>query len=283
MSRFVCYIPSFNDSDYVRESLASLPEWDVVISDNASAEPHRSVLDSFASDRVRIVRHQKSLGRVGNWKSCVEHFVDSGYEWMKFLCAGDVHLPDSLNVYRRALEKFPMARYVVPQIDNVSEQGRHRWGLTDDYVLATPIQAMMLVVRHGNVFHGLIAPLIHVDLLRDGFQFGEDNLSFCADMLFLMNIAKKTDTLYVPEPVAEFIMTRRKTLAVKLHTLEHYLEEGLLRLRAADTFFAMTGDQPYRNELIAVALDWLRKGLNQPLQKLTGEIPPLPTKPANQG
>ena len=36
MSRLVCYIPSYNDSELVAQSLATVPEWEVVISDNAS-------------------------------------------------------------------------------------------------------------------------------------------------------------------------------------------------------------------------------------------------------
>lgn len=35
MIRFVCYIPSYNDSELVAQFLAIVPEWGVVISDNA--------------------------------------------------------------------------------------------------------------------------------------------------------------------------------------------------------------------------------------------------------
>ena len=95
MSDLVCYIPSFNDSDWDKESLASVADWDVVIADNASDEPHRSALERLAGPRVRILRHETSLGRVGNWRACVEHFLRSGAAWMKFLMAGDLHKPNS--------------------------------------------------------------------------------------------------------------------------------------------------------------------------------------------
>lgn len=78
MSHIVCYIPSYNDSHFVQESLASIPDWDVVISDNASDEPHRSALRALSSSCVQVIRQEKPLGRVGNWKFCASHFVDSG-------------------------------------------------------------------------------------------------------------------------------------------------------------------------------------------------------------
>jgi glycosyltransferase involved in cell wall biosynthesis len=74
MSDLVCYIPSYNDSDWVKESLASIADWDVVIADNASDEPHRSALERLAGPRVRILRHEKSLGRVGNWRRASSTF-----------------------------------------------------------------------------------------------------------------------------------------------------------------------------------------------------------------
>src|SRR5262245_37958085 len=115
MADLVCYIPSYNDSDWVRESLASVPDWDVVISDNASSPEHRAALAALASPRVRIGRHEASLGRVGNWRFCVEHFIHSGASWMKFLFAGDRHKPNSCAMFRAAVERHPSARFIVPR------------------------------------------------------------------------------------------------------------------------------------------------------------------------
>lgn len=273
MADLVCYIPSSNDSDWVRESLATLPDWDVVVSDNGSSAPHRDALCALAGPRVQVIRHEKSLGRVGNWRFCVEHFIRSGGEWMKFLCAGDRHKPDSCRIFRRAIERFPGVRHIVPRIDNIWPHGTDRWSVTSKEGVAPPHHVMAAIAESGNVFHGLIAPLVHVDAVKEGFTFGEDSLTFCADLMFSMHVARQTPTLYLTDVAAEFIGARRKGMQAGLATLEHFLEEGLVRLHAADAYFDLTGDRTRRNQLVARVMSWVQQGLNQPLDRLTGETP----------
>jgi hypothetical protein len=267
MSKLVCYIPSYNDSHLVRESLATLDDWDVVISDNASDEPHGSALAALASSRVRVVRQPVSLGRVGNWKSCVEHFLASGREWMKFLCAGDHHKPKSTAIYEGAMQRFPEARFIVGRIENVWPEGSTYWALTEDYQLVPPANSLHACAVYGNVYHGLIAPAIHADALREGFLFAEEALSYCADMAFLANIARQTSTLYVPEIVAEFIVAHRKNFNAAHHSLQHVIEEGIVRLRAVEWFYSLTQDQPTRDQL----LRHVTKFVSEELARLTTE------------
>ncbi len=272
MTDLVCYIPSYNDSDLVKESLASSPDWDVVISDNASDEPHRSALAELAGARVQVVRHKASLGRVGNWNACVDHFVSSGARWMKFLMAGDLHKPDSCAIFRRAIQRQPTVRHIVPRIENVWPHGSKLWFVTEEEGVVSPLNAMAGVAIEGNIFHGLSAPLFHVDALKKGFTFGEDTLNFCADMMFSMTIAMHTPTLYIAEVTAEFIAARRKGMQRGVYTLEHFLEEGLLRLRAADAVETLGGDRPRRNQVLAGIRSWLQMGLNHSLEKLAGDV-----------
>ncbi len=273
MPDLVCYIPSYNDSAWVKESLSTLSDWDVVISDNASDEPHRSALAALAGERVRVVRHEVSLGRVGNWKACVADFVSSGAAWMKFLMAGDLHKPDSNAIFRRAIQRHPAVRHIVPQIENVWPHGRMRWWVTEKEGVVSPANLMLGIAEGGNIFHGLSAPLVHADALKNGFTFGEDTLNFCADLMFSMAIAMRTPTLYITEVTAEFIAARRGNMQSGIHTLEHFLEEGLLRLRAADAFEKLTGNRARRNQLLAGIVSGLQVGLNNPLEKLAGDVP----------
>jgi hypothetical protein len=273
---FVCYIPSFNDSDLVRDSVASSQDWDVIISDNGSAEPHRSALAELAGERVRVIHHPKTVHRVEHWKWCVNHFIQSGLQWMKFLSAGDRHLPDSIGVFQRGIQKFPSVKYIVPRMINTLPQRQILWSPAPDYALVSPADAMRAVALSGNVFHSLSATLIHVDAVADGFQFGEECLNFCADLLFQMNIARKTDTLFVPEPAAEFMIARRKGALAGASTLEHYLEEGLMRLRAAESFEKLTGDRQQVFALKNNLTQWLRSAFGQQIELLTRDFPLKP-------
>lgn len=282
MTDLVCYIPSHNDSHWVKESLASSADWDVVISDNASDEPHRSALAAMAGPRVRVIRHETSLGRVGNWRACVEHFLSGNGEWMKFLMAGDLHKPDAREIFCRAIRRHPTVRHIVPQIENVWPHGRKRWIPTYQEVILSPLKAMTGIVSGGNIFHGLSAPLIHIDALKDGYTFGEDTLNFCADMMFSMNIATRMPTLYIFEVTAEFIAARRKYMQRGFRTLEHFLEESLLQLRAIDVVEKLTGDRAQRNQLVGGIVGGLQAALRHPLEQLTGDVPfPFETLPVD--
>jgi hypothetical protein len=282
MSDLICYIPSYNDSDWVKESLASSGDWDVVIADNASDEPHRSALAALAGPRVRVVRHETSLGRVGNWQACVEHFLASGGDWMKFLMAGDSHKPGSAAIFRRAIQRYPAARHIVPQIENVWAHGRKRWAATQAEGMVSSLKAMEAVASVGNIFHGLSAPLVHRDALQGGYTFGDGTLNFCADLMFSTTIASHTATLFITEVTAEFVGVRRKSMQRSINTLQHFLEEGLVRLRAADAVEQISGDRARRNQLLSGIVNWLRPAVSSPLEQLAGDVPfPFDTLPVD--
>jgi len=281
MSDIVCYIPSYNDSHFVQESLASLPDWDVVISDNASAEPHSAALRALTGPRVQIVRHEKSLGRVGNWKFCASHFVESGSTWMKYLVAGDVHKPESLALCRRTIHEFPEARFITFNVENTWQEKRETWSKVDSPFLVPPVQALIDIAKLGNVFHSLGPNLFHADVLRGNIHFGEDNLSYCADLLFLLCIARRTPNQHVPQVISEFNVARRKQYQAAHYSLEHFLEEGLMRLRAADAFLELTGDRAGRNLLVAKIAEWVATGMRVPLEKLAGDAPYVAPPPVS--
>jgi hypothetical protein len=280
MDRIVCYIPSYNDSAQAEQSLASSRDWDVVISDNHSDEPHASALAALAGPRVTVIRQGRPLGRVGNARFCVEHFIASGATWMKVLSAGDRHKPDALAIFRRAIARYPDARFFVGQIEHIYPSGPALWKIADVDSIMHPPVAMELIVLNGNIFHSAIAPLVHVEMVRDGFAFGEDILSYCADLLFLMGIGKKTPTYYLAEIVAEMVMEHRQTYRAKSGTLECYLEEGLMRLRAADAVLALTGDRAKRDRLAAIVADLVQSGAALAPQTLAGRPPNEGSKPS---
>ncbi|MGD9720840.1 MAG: glycosyltransferase [Pirellulales bacterium] len=265
MSRLVCYLPSYNDSELVAQSLATVPDWDVVISDNASDPAHAAALDRLASPRVQVIHQPRQLGRVGNWQFCVEHFLSGGTggaSWMKFLLAGDRHKPDSLAICERTIERFPQARFIITGVDMLLPNARRTSIDAPGPFVLQPPEAMLEVVRQGNVFFGLLAALIHADAVRDGFTFGEELLNYCADMYFLVNIGRRCPTLFEPELVSEFVSANRKVYQVAQHSLEHLVEECLVQLRAAHYYGDAVGDPRARDPLVPGIADWLRSGLN---------------------
>jgi hypothetical protein len=118
-------------------------------------------------------------------------------------------------------------------------------------VVLQPVHSMAATVEFGNVFFGLLAVLVHRGAFSAGFVFGEEILSFCADMLFLVEIAKKTPTLYLPEVTGEFMAAKRKTMLRNVGSLEPLLEDALVRIHAASAFRQLTGSEVEHKRMLA--------------------------------
>ena len=118
-------------------------------------------------------------------------------------------------------------------------------------------RAVAEVAQQGNLFHSLSAVVIHVDALSEGYGFGDPPLSYCADLYFLMHVAKKNQVLFTPEIATEFIIDRRKTYKTGQYGLEHLLEEGLMRLRGADAYLELSGDRQGRERLVQQITQWV--------------------------
>jgi hypothetical protein len=91
-------------------------------------------------------------------------------------------------------------------------------------------------------------------------------------MMFSTTIAMHTPTLYITEVTSEFIAARRQSMQRGVYTLGHFLEEGLVRLRAADVFEKLTGDRPRRNQFVSTIVNWLQVCVSQTLEKLAGDV-----------
>lgn len=75
---FRIYIPTYNDSEAVRETLESCADLPVLIIDNGSSKEHVQALSQMEGPNRQIIFHRQNIGRVENWAFCVEHFLQSG-------------------------------------------------------------------------------------------------------------------------------------------------------------------------------------------------------------
>ena len=69
-------IPTFNRAAWIEGAVTgalaqTYPDFEVLVSDNASTDATQSVLAQFDDPRVRVVRQDANLGMVGNWNACI--------------------------------------------------------------------------------------------------------------------------------------------------------------------------------------------------------------------
>lgn len=99
-------IPAYNAEEYVAAAVQSVlaqsyRDWEIVAVDDASTDGTRSVLQRFASDRVRVEANPRNLGMTGNWNRCLS--MARGDLVLK-LDADDVLKPRALELLVSAFE-----------------------------------------------------------------------------------------------------------------------------------------------------------------------------------
>jgi hypothetical protein len=214
------------------------PQFDVTVIDNKSTDDSGKI----AKDRgwTMYQRPIHTNNRVDNWKTAVEHFLDSKGEWCKWLFTGDHLHSSSYLTLKRAIEKYPAARLIIAEYDIVSEKSSKRWSIFPQTTLINPQDSMLLIAQLGNWFGSPIGHCFHRDAIINGFSFGHWN--WAADMQFTMEIAKKHPVLYLKECIGEFHENERKTFSIQCNSLKASVEEYHIRHHAAREYYQMTGN-----------------------------------------
>src|SRR5688572_6876713 len=75
--RFTIAIPTFNRAGLLKNCVASAldqtyPDFEVIVSDNASEDATQDVLAEFDDRRLRVIRHQTNIGLIPNWNTCLD-------------------------------------------------------------------------------------------------------------------------------------------------------------------------------------------------------------------
>ncbi len=88
-------MPTHNGARWLREALDSAlaqthPNFEVVVSDDASTDETEEIVRSYRDPRIRLARNKSALGLPGNWNRCIE--LAEG-EYVHFLFQDDVFSP----------------------------------------------------------------------------------------------------------------------------------------------------------------------------------------------
>lgn len=104
--------------------LQTYQNWELVIVDDHSPEDLKSVVDSFADNRIRYYRNEKNYGAVDvvdNWNKCLS-YAKGDY----VICIGDDDiLPDrSLENYKELIDRYPSIKVYHGRTELIDEEGK---------------------------------------------------------------------------------------------------------------------------------------------------------------
>jgi hypothetical protein len=207
-------------------------------SDNASTDGSGEAL---AAKGVEVLRQPVSLGRVGNWRACIAHFLNTDAIWLKWLFTGDSLDSSAVDRFHHHLLAHPNARLATSAYWVQEEKGRHASRAWEETVLVPPALAMKTASEKGNWFGPPSAVWLHREALTGGFDFGR--LDFLADMQLFLDVAKVQPTLYIGEELATFDLRERRYHRDHSESQLARIEHAVMRYQAARNYFELSGDK----------------------------------------
>lgn len=217
-------VPTYNGERYLPQALASIDaqtyqNLDVVISDDASTDGTRALIEAFASRRgnVRVYAQAKNLGMTGNWDFCIAHARGA---YVKFLFQDDVLAPTAVAaLLERALETRSLlvacGREIVFEEGDNDDDAPLRRGLLNhreriealhaaqQYYAPREFARLLAQTPTSNLFGEPTCTLIETDALRRWGPFNGALFQICDADLF-NRIALRGRVAFVPQRLATF-------------------------------------------------------------------------------
>ena len=119
-------IPTFNRAELLRETIESVlaqtfTDFRLIVSDNASDEDTREVVQTFPDERIEYVRSERNLGAIGNLNRLIEL---TETQFLMLLPDDDLLYPEHLSSTVEALERFATAGLAHTAFDFIDSTAR---------------------------------------------------------------------------------------------------------------------------------------------------------------
>lgn len=249
----VC-IPTYNYGRFVGAAIESVlaqsrSDFEVIVSDNASTDQTRSVVEALAcrDRRIRYLCNDRNLGMVANWNRCLEL---AGREYVKFLCADDLLEPGALERLARLLDEHPQAVLAAGARRVIVEggEGERVLAYARQTIVVPGRVAIRRCIARGNLIGEPSAVLFRRAAVTGGF---DANYPQVTDFEMWLRLLERGDFVFTPEIVCTFRhhaeQETRKNLRANLAFADEFrlcrayadkvpkidLWQGLLRRRLA--------------------------------------------------
>ncbi|MBN1559411.1 glycosyltransferase family 2 protein [candidate division KSB1 bacterium] len=179
-------MPVYNGERYLRQAIDSLlsqsfADFELIISDNASADKTQEICEEYANRDARInyIRQPQNMGGPRNWNYV---FTCSQGDYFKWASANDVCHPEFLDGCKRVLDERDDVVLCYPRTKFIDENGQ----VTEEYEDVLDIQderakdrfiRLLMTMRLNNAESGLIrAHALRKTALEGIHQGGDINL-----------------------------------------------------------------------------------------------------------
>ncbi len=197
---FSVIIPTYNRASLLKRCLQSVvscpfPDFEILVSDNASPDHTQEVLQSFNDPRLRFWRNETNLGAVKNQLKLLQ---EAQGEWIFFLTDDDFLMPGAIERLYAVLADHPEIGIVTSSVQNLDEQGSNA-GVTQyqsgTHVYAPGLAALSALVLTAHLLSRVTIRRAWMNI--DGF---EKHMGSLYSQMFLVGaILKEHPGLYLDE------------------------------------------------------------------------------------
>lgn len=184
---FSICIPNYNYGHYIGETIQSVLDqsyqnFEIVVADNCSTDNSVEVVESFRSDKIKLIRNRYNIGFAPNLQRVTMYARN---DYMILLSSDDLMKPRALEEYARVLvEQGPDAQrtVIMSEADVIDQDGKAMYTLSkardsfaSDDIPVRPIQGISVPGAPYEVFRGR-------DVLRDALERLATAGIFCTTM-----------------------------------------------------------------------------------------------------
>lgn len=191
-------IPAFNAEKTIEETLQSVInqtfiDFEIIVINDGSTDRTLEVVDKIKDPRIKVFSYPNS-GRVSISRN--RGFLQAVGEFIAFLDADDIWMPEKLDLQFKALQSNPQAAVAYSWVDCIDENGKflrstRRISITGD------VHAELLL---GNFLENGSNPLIRKQALMEVGIFDESLLN-AEDHDLYLRLAANYQFICVPAPV----------------------------------------------------------------------------------
>jgi glycosyltransferase involved in cell wall biosynthesis len=198
-------IPAFNRSAFLRQSIASVlaqtyPDFELIISDDASTDDTAAVVGAFQDGRIQYFRNDRNLGLVANWNAGVRR---AGGAYVTLLEDDNWLHPEYLARGVGTLEQHPEIAFMHTAVHLTNAQGKvmqvlQRW--KSDRICGK--RAELLDLMRGNKIY--FSTVLARRSVIESLGLFDETIPFSADWDMWLRIYTCCDGAYVAEPLVYY-------------------------------------------------------------------------------
>ena len=200
-----------------------------MVVDNCSTDNTAEVVERMRhvtdnSKKIEFIANPLNLGRIQNWNKCIELFLSSDFDYLKFLFTGDTLQKNGLEMLLNGFKKYDgklgivVAGYSATEKDLVKKAQMFSG---EKYL--TPKDGLMFFVKNGNWVGAPLSCMFSKNAVRE-ISFNE-SFDFTSDYMFYINLVSKYNALCIDKNIGNFSLLQRKHLQKYKASLFAKIEE----------------------------------------------------------